>query len=343
MKQQYLIRSGALVGYEMQVQALNGDPSSLLAACGLSTQNLNTPDTMIPFNVMVELLELSAERLNCPNFGLTLGMNQGVHALGSLGLLMQHCKNAREVLTSTQRYMAVHSQAEYWRLHEEGEFAFVERFSVSQGVSHARQFKELSFGVCVKVIKTLFKRSVLIEQLEFAHAPISEVSAYKKLFGCKVLFNQEHDRLVIKSHYLDFDMVRITTDNKHVLEQGLSTVLSRYGDDIERKITTIILQTLGIQGMSIDNIAGLLNTNKRTLQRKLKANNLSFKTILSDVRVTTACWHLEASSMDITLLSEILGYSDISAFSKAFRQKIGSSPLQWRKLKQGNYWGQILS
>lgn len=334
MKQQYLIRSGALAGYEKQVKALNGNPASILTACGLSNQQLNAPDTMIPFNVMVELLELSAEQLNCPDFGLTLGMNQSVNALGNLGLLMQHCKNVREVLTSTQRYIAVHSQAEYWRLHEEGEFAFVERFSVSQDVSHARQFKELSFGVCVKLIKTLIRGSVLIEQLEFAHAPISKVSVYKRLFGCKVLFNQEHDRLVIKRHYLNYQMVTLTTDSKHTLEQGLSTVLSQYGDDMERQITTLILQTLGIQGMSLENIALLLNTNKRTLQRKLKANNLSFKSILSEVRIKTACWHLEASSMDITLLSQILGYSDISAFSKAFRKNTGSSPLQWRKLKQ---------
>jgi AraC-like DNA-binding protein len=334
MKQQYLIRSGALTGYERHVKSLNGDSSSLLAACGLTKQDLSEPDTMIPFNVMVRLLELSAEQLNCPDFGLTLGMSQNIHALGSLGLLMQHCKNARELITSTQRFIAVHSQAEYWRLHEEGEFAFIERFSVSQDVSHARQIKELSFGVCIKLIKTLIKGSIIIEQLEFAHAPISNASAYKRLLGCKVLFNQEYDRLVIKRQYLNYEMENLTTDNKHALELGLTAVLSQYGDDMERQITTIILQTLSIQGMSLDNIALLLNTNKRTLQRKLKANNLSFKSILSEVRLKTACWHLEASSMDITLLSEILGYSDISAFSKAFRHKTGSSPLQWRKLKR---------
>lgn len=334
MNQQYLIRSGSLAGYENLVNSLNGDTASLLATFGLTTQDLNAPDTMIPFNVMVELLELSADLLNCSDFGLTLGMNQSVQALGSLGLLMQHCINAREVLISTQRFIAVHSQAEYWRLHEEGEFAYVERFSVSQDVSHAKQFKELSFGVCLKLIRTLIKGNVYIERIEFAHAPISKISAYKRLFGCKVLFNQEHDRLMIKRHYLDYEMVSLTTDNKHVLEQSLSTMLSQYGDDIERKITMIILQTLSIKGMSLDNVAQLLKTNKRTLQRKLNAHNLSFKSILSEVRLNTACWHLEASSVDITLLSEILGYSDISAFSKAFKQKTGLSPLKWRKLKQ---------
>lgn len=316
------------------MQTLKGDPNALMAACGLSSAILNAPDTMIPFTVMVKLLEHSAEQLNCPNFGLILGMNQSADALGNLGLLMLHCSNVREVLTKAQRYMAVHSQAEYWQLKEEGELAFVERFSVSQDISHARQFKELSFAVCLKLMRTIIKGSVSMERLELAHAPISDISAYKKLFGCDVLFNQEHDRLVVKRHYLDYEMIRLSNDNRLSIEQGLMKAIAQFDDDIERQITTILLQTLGIQENSLDNVAALLNCNKRTLQRQLKAKGLSFKTLLSDVRLKTACWHLQASSIDITLLSEILGYSEVSAFSKAFKQLTGLSPLQWRKSKQ---------
>lgn len=336
MKQDYLIRSGALDGFEQLVKDLNGDPETLLDKCGLSSQDLKAPDTMIPFNIMVELLELSASQLDKPDFGLTLGIQQDVDALGNLGLLMLHCTNVREALTSTQRYIAAHSQAEYWRLIELGDLAYLERFSVSQEVSHARQFKELSFGVCLKLMKTIIKGSVVMERLEFAHAPISDIAVYKRLFGCDVLFNQEHDRLVVKRHYLDYEIETLSTDNKQRLEQGLLTTLSQYGDDIERQITAIILQSLGGQTLNLESVAKLLNMNKRTLQRRLKVNQLSFKSILSNVRLKTACWHLEASSMDITLLSEILGYSDISAFSKAFKQETGLAPLKWRQLKQSN-------
>jgi AraC-like DNA-binding protein len=336
VKQDYLIRSGALDGFEQLVKDLNGDPETLLDKCGLSSQDLKAPDTMIPFNIMVELLELSASQLDKPDFGLTLGIQQDVDALGNLGLLMLHCTNVREALTSTQRYIAAHSQAEYWRLIELGDLAYLERFSVSQEVSHARQFKELSFGVCLKLMKTIIKGSVVMERLEFAHAPISDIAVYKRLFGCDVLFNQEHDRLVVKRHYLDYEIETLSTDNKQRLELGLLNALSQYGDDIERQITAIILQSLGGQTLNLESVAKLLNMNKRTLQRRLKVNQLSFKSILSNVRLKTACWHLEASSMDITLLSEILGYSDISAFSKAFKQETGLAPLKWRQLKQSN-------
>lgn len=334
MKQQYLIRSGALAGFEHQVKSLNGDPEPLLAQCGLSSEALWNPDTMIAFSALVELLELAAEQLSCPDFGLKLGFNQSAEALGSLGILILHCHTIREALTGAQRYMAVHSQAEYWRLEETEQLAFVERFSVSQDISHARQFKELSFAVCLKLVKTLIKGNVKLERLELAHSPISDVSSYKKLFGCDVLFNQERDRIVVQRHVLDYEIMRLSTANKQLLETHLSNTLKQYDDDIERQITTIILQTLGIQEMSLDNVAHLLHVNKRTLQRRLKAHNLSFKHILKDVRIKTACWHLEASTMGITLLSEVLGYNDVSAFSKAFKAETGASPLQWRQQKR---------
>lgn len=331
MKQKYLIRSGALDGYEQLVIRLSGEPEALLSQCGLSLKDLSEPDTMISFKNMVELLELSAKQLSRPDFGLTLGLQQSAHSLGNLGLLILHCQSVREVLISAQRYIAAHSQAEYWRLNEEGDLAFLERFSVSQEVSHARQFKELSFGVCLKLMRTIIKGSVIIDRLELAHTPISDVPAYKRLLGCDVVFNQEYDRIVLKRHYLDYEIEHLNMNNKQPLEQGLLKTLEQFGDDLERQIKTIILQLLGIQEMSLESIAKILKMNKRTLQRRLKANNLNFKDILKDVRLKTAYWHLEASTMDITLLSEILGYSDISAFSKAFKQETGLSPLKWRK------------
>jgi AraC-like DNA-binding protein len=75
----------------------------------------------------------------------------------------------------------------------------------------------------------------------------------------------------------------------------------------------------------------MLDIPARTLQRRLREEGTTFKQLLQDARMQTARWHLSASSIDINLLSATLGYTDISAFSKAFRVAHGISPLQWRK------------
>lgn len=334
MSQDYQIRSGALAGYGPLVEQLGGDSTSLLAQSGLTHEDLQDTEKRISFARLIGLLEHSAKRLNCPDFGLQLASMQSFQALGPLGLLLQNSETARQALTRAQRYMAVHSTGEYWRLQETNSKALVARVEIFHGISHARQYKELSFGVCWRLIQTLFGPEVKLDQIEFAHAPISNLAVYRRYFNCEVRFNQENDRLMIPGHYLDAPLPTISPADSLQLEGYIHAMLLAMGDDVARQVKTLILQTMGIQESSIEHIAPLLNLHKRTLQRRLKQQGLSFKDLLSQVRMDTACWHLEASEIDITLLSELLGYSDISGFSRGFKRATGYSPLQWRKRKQ---------
>lgn len=109
-----------------------------------------------------------------------------------------------------------------------------------------------------------------------------------------------------------------------LLIQGLS-------GDIASQVRTLILQTLGAKQHNLAQIAQLMNTPVRTLQRYLRTAGTSFKQLLQEARMETARWHLRSSNIEIGLLSASLGYTDISAFSKAFRVVHGYSPLQWRK------------
>jgi len=327
----YFVRSGSLQGYSQLVKSLGGDSQALLAQCNLTQKDLNQADQHIDFESMVKLLEISAEQLNCADFALRLSSKQGVQILGPLGLLIKNSATARDALLAAQRYMAVHSQGEYWRLREDGDLACIERLEPFHGVSYARQYKELSFGVCYRLITTLLGPNVPLERFEFAHAPISPEPVYRQFFNTQVAFNQEYDRLIIKSALLDQPMPEAKEEEYRAVEQYLMGLIKPFDGDIERQVQTLILQTLGLKEHSIDNIAAMLNMHKRTLQRRLKDADLNFKEILNNVRVKAACWQLESSKMDMTLLSEMLGYSDVSAFSRAFKLRTGLSPLQWRK------------
>ncbi len=331
MKQEYLIRSGALMGFDDLVKDLQGNAEALLTKVNLTADQLVDGDTMIPFEAMVMLLEHSATDLNCPSFGLQLSARQGLQALGSLGLLMKNCLTARDAIMCAQRYMALHSPAEYWNLVEEGPYSYVNRFEHFHGIGHARQYKELSFGVCLRLIHVLMGENVKGHRLEFSHKPISSLKYYRQFFAMDVSFNQEHNRLFFDSQYLARPITDFNQQVHQQVEDYLTQLLALHGDDIEHQVRTLILQTMGIQEHTLDNIANLLHMHKRTLQRKLKDKGLNFKSMLNEIRIRTACWHLEASNMDITLLSEILGYSDISAFSRAFKSQKQCSALQWRK------------
>ncbi|MEZ8025584.1 AraC family transcriptional regulator [Vibrio sp. 10N.222.52.C3] len=331
MQQYYSIRSASLSGIEHLIKELGGDLNSLLVQCNLTTQDLLNPESLIDFASMINLLELASQQLNCKDFGLKLAKNQGIEVLGPISLIIQASETVQEALDNAQRYMAIHSLGEYWILKEFEHLAYIERYQISQDVSYAKQYKELSLGVCLNLLKNLIGSSLKIERLEFSHTPLSISSKYQKYFGCSVVFNQEHDRLIFSRDYLYTPLQATLSKHKRHYEQYLDLLIFQSGDNIERKVRTLVLQTMGLHSANINDIAHMLNMSPRTLQRRLEIHDTNFQKLLKDVRISAARWYLESSRIDITLLSELLGYRNVSGFSKAFKNTYGSSPLKWRQ------------
>jgi AraC-like DNA-binding protein len=63
----------------------------------------------------------------------------------------------------------------------------------------------------------------------------------------------------------------------------------------------------------------------------LRSEGLKFKQLVHQVKMDSAGWQVQASSMPLTLLADVLGYADQAAFCKAFRNHYGQSPSRWRK------------
>jgi AraC-like DNA-binding protein len=82
-----------------------------------------------------------------------------------------------------------------------------------------------------------------------------------------------------------------------------------------------------------DDTARSLNVSKRTLQRKLRENGQTYRSLLERVRVALADRYLQNDAYSMTEIAFLLGYTDTSAFSRAFRNWRGHSPMRERELK----------
>jgi AraC-like DNA-binding protein len=68
-----------------------------------------------------------------------------------------------------------------------------------------------------------------------------------------------------------------------------------------------------------------------SLQRRLREQGLSFSVVVDKLRCELATHYLSQQQLPITALAPLLGYSEASAFSRAFRRWFGVSPRQWRR------------
>jgi AraC-like DNA-binding protein len=88
------------------------------------------------------------------------------------------------------------------------------------------------------------------------------------------------------------------------------------------------------EAASGDQVARLLLMHRRTLNRRLKAEGTTFRELLDEVRFEAACQLVDTARIPITEIAVSLGYSETSAFSRAFRRWSGATPVERRRTSQ---------
>jgi AraC-like DNA-binding protein len=83
--------------------------------------------------------------------------------------------------------------------------------------------------------------------------------------------------------------------------------------------------------VSLDSVAGILNLTPRTLQRRLSEQDESFKGLLDKVRKELALTYIAQPFIDLAELAYLLGFSDQTAFQRAFKKWTGTTPGKFRR------------
>lgn len=101
--------------------------------------------------------------------------------------------------------------------------------------------------------------------------------------------------------------------------------------DLLAQLQQCILDALPDGGATLDAIAARLGFSERTLQRRLQSLQLNFQQLVERLRFNAACRYLLQGGLPLTEIGYQLGYSEPSAFSRAFRRWSGVSPLAYRR------------
>lgn len=104
--------------------------------------------------------------------------------------------------------------------------------------------------------------------------------------------------------------------------QGISPLT----EDLRRVLRTELLRDT----CSANSIARLFSMHRRTLNRHLRAEGFSFRQVANQIRFEIACELLENTDMELSQIAAVLRYSELSAFTRAFRRWSGQAPSSWR-------------
>jgi AraC-like DNA-binding protein len=326
---EYLVRASALEGFAELVAELGGDTDNLRRAAGLPVTPL-PGDGWISYRAFLNLLELSAKELACPHFGLHLSRHQGIGILGPLGFIMREAPDVATALAELSRYFSLHNQGADVSLSRVSGTVQLGFESKVPGHLPMGQQEDLVIGIGLNIMRLLCGPRWNPLAVYLIHTEPQDRKPYRALFDCPLHFDAESSMMVFPAETLAMK-ISAADDRLHkILQEHLALVKASYPDNYPDQVKHLIRQALLTGNCSVDRVAGYLSITKRTLQRQLKTADTAYKELLEEVRFDMATRYLVDSSSPLSVLADMLGYSELSAFSNAFKLKTGMSPRAWR-------------
>jgi len=294
--------------------------------------DLESPDSTLPLHIYQQLWALALSHTNDTQLGLRLALKPYNNEMSLVSHVFFNSENLREGLKQYIRYFALINNSLRVELSTTEDQAIL-RFICEQADNYCSQDMEHTLALSVMRIKQHLnpKASIALDEVHFQHQN-SDSSLYHKVFQCPVIFNQPHSSLIFKKKYLDYVFPQKSTHLFNFLINHLEKLLSKLKKEagLTQQVSRLIDKSLANGAIDAGNIAQSVHMSRHTLYRRLKAEGVSYHELLDEIRKNKAFELLKAKQHTLSEIAFLLGFSELSAFSRAFKKWTGQSPAKYK-------------
>lgn len=311
-----------------------------LDQCGCSAPSLRAALLALPPGEAVsvsrwrELLDQAAglQPASGPELGLTIGARVQTEHVGVLGYLVASSATLGEALLAYQRYETLFYGTTIAEAHWEGSSVEIRWPPTTLGpIADA-----IGIAALYAFIQRHLSQPLRLEKVAFIHPVPTHAEAFERYFDCPVHFSDTHTRVRFAASQLATPMRQGDSSLKALLDRQARAALSAMPDSagFDEAIRSCILRGLPEGRVTLPEVAASLHRSVRTLQRRLSQRNLVWRDLLDRVRLSLAQEYLMDASLALSDIALLLGYTEQSAFTRAFKRWTGTTPARWRQLGQ---------
>ena len=328
-----LISSSVTTGLLDAIAAAGADPDQVRQSIALDFTALSDAEGFIACVDFARLLEEVAQVTGDGCFGLHFGARSNPKNIGPLVYAVLNSPTIAAACETAARYLHVHNQALKLSLHIDDNLAHFSYSYSHIGLEQPRQFSEFTMANMLNTFRMMAGSQWAPREIQFAHdAPVSNTE-HLRVFGAPVIFRCASNALVMEREFLD----RTVPSADH----RLYGIMTHYLGEVLNRMPTengVIAQIRKAIGESLKNgtpklalVAKLIALSPRTLQRRLEKYGLDFKKLVDDTRHQFALEYLSDRENTLTQIAFLLGYSEVSAFNRAFKRWTGFTPSDSRR------------
>jgi len=298
-----------------------------VAELGIPESVFSRQDVEIPTTKYAELLELIARKAN-PHIGLDMGERLTFSDMGVVGHAMAAAPNIGAMLTMMSQYLYIFSHSNTMRL-DVGRttVACTYRVTILQP-ELIRQDVECALAFITGAIRQASMQPFSPTRVDFEHTKFAEAHRHRTFFGSEPKFACNANRLHFSKEVLDYPVMTSDPGLLEALKFYLDDRIKSRSedDDLLAKTRHLISASLSQRVPDQNWIASQLGMSSRTLQRKLGDLEVVFSDLVDEIRQSIALDYIRHTDYDLTEVALMLGYGELSSFSRAFKRWTGVSP-----------------
>lgn len=266
-----------------------------------------------------------------PALGLALAKQISAAHLGVLGYLILACSSLGEALVRMDRYGRLVDDAidmHIRQVDDQIELSWPPLLTAADAV-----FVELGVASIVQFARNITGQQEAMTAVGFAHRHEGGLQPYRQFFGCVPSFAQPNTFLRFPIAHLSLPLRQPDAVLLDILEAQANQALALLPrtDVFLQEVRRLLIRLCRDGAPTLEHVAAALHMTPRTLQRRLTEHGVRFQSLLDEVRLQLCEQYLQDERLQLTDIAALLGYSDQSALTRAYRRWTGRTPYQQRR------------
>jgi AraC-like DNA-binding protein len=303
-----------------------GDRARLLAAAGPSAHL--PPDARVPLVDVFAAWEATMRAIRDPALPIAFAQGFALEHYPVLGFLAMTAPTIREAAAHMARFGDLVGTSGRWSTKEGADTVRMVWSRPGPRTLGHRVANESAVAELLHALRQVLGREVRVIAASFIHPAPTDVRAHDAHFGVKVRWGAGEDGLVVPRAVLDA-VPRLANPalSAHFEERARSLLGEiRRGEALTDRVLCVVTGDLASGDVSMRRAARRLGTTERTLRRRLADEGLSFRALADEARRVRAEALLADGRTSLVEVALASGFSELSAFSRAFKRWTGKSP-----------------
>lgn len=308
-----------------------------LATLGLPPEALGDPERHVPMEVIDALWEQLYEGSGDRGIALRTVYQRRLEDFHVMGFAIMTSRTGREALERAVRYTRLLTNGAHWRLSERDDVGVISLDRAGARTLGVAMSVECGMAEFLHSFRQSSNEDFVPCSVSFKHAAPDDASAHRAFFRTRIAFGSDSDEFTFPKsllHMTPKDANAALSEFFLGHAESLLVKMGRATDDLSTRIRRAIARDLASGSPQMASIAREHGMSERSLRRCLADEGTSFRQTVEDVRLERAEELLSRGDLNVGDVAFLVGFSDLSAFSRAFKRARGHAPRSFAPLAE---------